>query len=355
LEPADGMHWSLTPLGAGLGDGYLGVALFLTALGRQTGIPRYLDLAARVLFGLPDLIERCLNDELAAIQIGGGAMDGLGGIAWAVAHLTRAPDGSAGLLPDRLLADLLTLCRRLVSYQQERPSQQPAAAEGDVAGGLAGLVITMDSIARSTLPKALTDTSRQLAAGAARLLPPVDHQTAAGGALHGRTGNAWARRVAGYADQLPAQQPDELADLSWCSGLSGRLAIATAVSPELVRALAEPPPLVHHGVCHGETGALEALLILSQRGDRQAARGLRRRSAALLGALAATGPRCGTPSRVNTPGYLHGLAGIGYGLLRLAAPSVVPSILLFDPLNAPSVRREAPCHTRMNPRARRPL
>ena len=48
LEPADGMHWSLTPLGAGLGDGYLGVALFLVALARQTGIPRYLDLATRV-------------------------------------------------------------------------------------------------------------------------------------------------------------------------------------------------------------------------------------------------------------------------------------------------------------------
>ncbi|HEX4728567.1 MAG TPA: type 2 lanthipeptide synthetase LanM family protein [Jatrophihabitans sp.] len=332
VEPADGRHWSLAPLGAGLGDGYLGVALFLVALARQTGIPRYLDLATRVLLDLPDLITRCLNDELAAVQIGGGAMDGLGGIAWAVAQLTRAPDGTAGLLPDQLLADVLTLCQRLVSYRQERSDHQPAVDDGDVAGGLAGLVITMDSLARSGLPNTITDTSRQLADAAAGLLPPIDPDAAAGGALHGPTGTAWARRVAGSADRSPARPPAGAADLSWCSGLSGQLALETAARPDLVRALADPPPLVHHGVCHGETGTLEALLVLSQRGDRRASQGLRRRSAALLGALTATGPRCGTPGQISTPGYLHGLAGIGYGLLRLADPSAVPSILLFEPL-----------------------
>src|SRR6185437_1133808 len=124
--------------------------------------------------------------------------------------------------------------------------------------------------------------------------------------------------------------------LSWCSGLSGQLALATITSPEAVNALTDQPPLAHHGVCHGETGALEALLVMSQRGDYWAARGLRRRSAALLGALATAGPRCGTPGQVTTPGYLHGLAGIGYGLLRLAEPSAVPSILLFEPLLVPS-------------------
>jgi type 2 lantibiotic biosynthesis protein LanM len=333
LEPADGRHWSLTPLGAGLGDGYLGVALFLVALAQQTGIPRYLNLAAQVLFGLPDLIERCLADELAATQIGGGAMDGLGGIAWAVAHLTRAPDGSAGLLPDRMLADVLELCQRLVSYRQERSNHQPAVGDGDVAGGLAGLVLTLDSVARSGLPPALTNTSRHLADAAARLLPQIDPDAVAGGALHGPTGTAWARRVAGGADRPPVGS----ADLSWCSGLSGQLVLGTAAArPDLVRALADSPPLAHHGVCHGETGALEALLVLSQRGDRRATQGLRRRSAALLGALTTTGPRCGTPSQVSTPGYLHGLAGIGYGLLRLAEPSAVPSILLFETLPVPS-------------------
>jgi lantibiotic modifying enzyme len=40
---------------------------------------------------------------------------------------------------------------------------------------------------------------------------------------------------------------------------------------------------------------------------------------------------CGVPGNVATPGLLTGQAGIGYGLLRLAAPHQVPSILLFQP------------------------
>jgi type 2 lantibiotic biosynthesis protein LanM len=333
LEPADGMHWSLAPLGAGLGDGYLGVVLFLVTLARRTGIARYLDLAALALLDLPELIKRCLADDLAAVQIGGGAMDGLGGIAWAVAQLTRTPEGTAGMLPDWLLDDVLALCRRLVSHRQDRSDCQPAADDGDVAGGLAGLVIATDSIARSGLPASVTQASRQIAEAAGRLLPPAEQGVATGGALHGPAGTAWARRVAGYPDRLCVAP---VADLSWCSGLSGQLALATVTDPDAVSALTDQPPLAHHGVCHGETGALEALLVLSLRGDHRASRGLRRRSAALLGALAASGPRCGTPGQVSAPGYLHGLAGIGYGLLRLADPAAVPSILLFDPLTAPS-------------------
>jgi lantibiotic modifying enzyme len=36
-------------------------------------------------------------------------------------------------------------------------------------------------------------------------------------------------------------------------------------------------------------------------------------------------------SEVEAPGLMNGLAGIGYGLLRLAAPTSVPSILALDP------------------------
>ena len=34
---------------------------------------------------------------------------------------------------------------------------------------------------------------------------------------------------------------------------------------------------------------------------------------------------------VETPGLMVGLAGIGYELLRLADPAVIPSILLLEP------------------------
>lgn len=39
---------------------------------------------------------------------------------------------------------------------------------------------------------------------------------------------------------------------------------------------------------------------------------------------------------VESPGLLTGLAGIGYGLLRLAAPSAVPSVLLMEGMTWPT-------------------
>jgi len=44
-----------------------------------------------------------------------------------------------------------------------------------------------------------------------------------------------------------------------------------------------------------------------------------------------TGARCGTPEHVPSPGMMNGLSGIGYGLLRLADPDRVPSLLALDP------------------------
>ena len=56
-----------------------------------------------------------------------------------------------------------------------------------------------------------------------------------------------------------------------------------------------------------------------------------RRTAAVLDAAAEVGWRCGTMSEVEAPGLMNGLAGIGYGLLRLRDPDRVPSVLALDP------------------------
>jgi lantibiotic modifying enzyme len=39
---------------------------------------------------------------------------------------------------------------------------------------------------------------------------------------------------------------------------------------------------------------------------------------------------CGNPVEIESPGLMTGLAGIGYGLLRIAAPDRVPSVLALD-------------------------
>jgi lantibiotic modifying enzyme len=71
-----------------------------------------------------------------------------------------------------------------------------------------------------------------------------------------------------------------------------------------------------HSLCHGDLGNAELLLAAGMPTEPVAAQVL------------ATPPRCGTPAEVETPSLMIGLAGIGYGLLRLASPETVPSVLL---------------------------
>ncbi|MET8140727.1 lanthionine synthetase LanC family protein [Sphaerisporangium sp. NPDC005288] len=93
-----------------------------------------------------------------------------------------------------------------------------------------------------------------------------------------------------------------------------------------------------HGLCHGETGRLEALSAPARRGDASARRELRRDAGRLLASLDTHGARCGTPRHAPTPGLLDGLAGIGHGLLRLALPETTTSVLLLRPADEGEIR-----------------
>jgi hypothetical protein len=53
--------------------------------------------------------------------------------------------------------------------------------------------------------------------------------------------------------------------------------------------------------------------------------------AAVLVSIDRDGWRCGNPLGVESPGLMTGLAGIGYGLLRIAEPTLVPSALALQP------------------------
>jgi lantibiotic modifying enzyme len=80
-------------------------------------------------------------------------------------------------------------------------------------------------------------------------------------------------------------------------------------------------------LCHGELGIAEVLAAVP---GCETAR--RRHAGLILDAIDRYGPCCGTPDGVPTPGLLSGLAGIGYGLLRLGYPARVPSALLLEPV-----------------------
>jgi lantibiotic modifying enzyme len=88
----------------------------------------------------------------------------------------------------------------------------------------------------------------------------------------------------------------------------------------------------NHSLCHGDLGNLELLLQASEiLGEPQWRHQVNRLASIILESINQHGWLCGIPLGVESPGLMTGLAGIGYGLLRLAEPKRVPSVLVLEP------------------------
>ncbi|MBV9789414.1 MAG: type 2 lantipeptide synthetase LanM, partial [Chloroflexi bacterium] len=147
---------------------------------------------------------------------------------------------------------------------------------------------------------------------------------------------------------LRMDKPDQLALLlcAWCHGAPGiglgRLGLLahledSQLHAEIVVALQTTRERgfgLNHSLCHGDLGNLELLL---QAGvlldDPQWQAETRRIASMVVASIDRHGWLSGLPLSVESPGLMTGLSGIGYGLLRLAAPEQVPSVLLLAPPN----------------------
>jgi lantibiotic modifying enzyme len=136
-----------------------------------------------------------------------------------------------------------------------------------------------------------------------------------------------------------------LFSMGWCHGAPGiglsRLRGLRTLEDELLRTeLATAVETtstsgfgMNHSLCHGDLGNLELLMAAGEAlgdGERWSQRGSRL-AGAILCSIQETGWQCGTATGVEVPGLMTGLAGIGYGLLRMAAPARVPSVLMLEP------------------------
>ena len=92
----------------------------------------------------------------------------------------------------------------------------------------------------------------------------------------------------------------------------------------------------NHCQCHGDLGNLDFLLQARQAlGDPALDGAIDRQTRIVLASIARDGWLCGTRGGVESPGLMNGFAGIGYGLLRLADPGRVPSVLALEPPAGP--------------------
>jgi type 2 lantibiotic biosynthesis protein LanM len=326
IEPLDDHRWSVLPMGAGLADGYTGVALFLAQLGALTGVHRYTDMARRAITPIPHLLNAFATDPEQALVAGCGGFSGLGGVSYALARLLT-------LLGDPQIRDWLALAVTLLGVAG---TAEPATPTPDVATGLAGGLAALLAVHAETGLAAAAEHAAGFATAlaAAPALPD-------GGFLHGRDGVDWA--LARYRADAPVHTAEPAghpgSDLGWCRGTAGLLLARHDVRPDadtarqvdrFVAMLGDRRPLRDMSPCHGELGVLE-LLTEAATTHSGAAVARERGTAFLLGELDHLGAHGGTPDGVSCPGLLTGLAGIGYGLLRLGFATRVPSVLLLRP------------------------
>jgi type 2 lantibiotic biosynthesis protein LanM len=369
LKRMSEQFFGIVPLTTDLYDGLPGVALFLAYLGHIAGEQRYTRLARITLTTLRGQLERSRSNLK-----GVGGFEGWGGVIYLLTHLAILWD-EPELLEEAegLLADLPELVARDEAV--------------DVINGSAGCIAALLGLHRvkpseQTLSVALQCGDRLLARSQEQphgIAWPTHLASTAPltGFAHGAAGIAWAllelaaatgeerfsvaaRRAIDYERSLFSPEAGNWPDLramkgrddqerhfaaAWCFGATGIGLSRLASLPHLddseglrteIRVAARTT-LAHgfgsnHSLCHGDFGNLDVLLQAGRElGDPDLESEGRRIAASLLDDLSERGPRCATPASVESPGLMTGLAGIGYGLLRLAAPNEVPSVLLLEP------------------------
>ncbi|WP_424533420.1 type 2 lanthipeptide synthetase LanM family protein [Sphaerisporangium viridialbum] len=351
LQLVDDTRWMVLPMGAGLADGYLGVALFLAQLARLTGIARYGQAARRAVGPIPQLLATLADraDLLGAVACGSSA--GLGGMSYALARL-------ATLLDDPELRDWAETSVALADRAAGLggPPEPPGWTDG-TAGCLAAMSAVHREIGSGAAARLAVTCADRLAdlveRTTGRCVP--DGEGMPPGFAAGAAGIGWAltrfavhapdsrhtlagrRALRRAGEQIVPGGPQ---GHGWCRGTAGLLMAraclagdaATAETEAALLSLTERPVLGDLSLCHGELGIADALLVLTAiRPDQGAAPALHHRADLVLDAVHRHGPTCATPGGIATPGLLHGLAGIGYGLLRLGFPRTVPSVLLLEP------------------------
>jgi lantibiotic modifying enzyme len=139
-------------------------------------------------------------------------------------------------------------------------------------------------------------------------------------------------------------QPAISSMVAWCHGAAGigLARLATLDQLDDVRTREEIDDAlnattrfgfaINHSLCHGALGNAELLLTAARTLDRpRDHEALERATSEIVASLEANGPVTGVPLGVETPGFMTGLAGMGYELLRLAEPGKVPAALVLAP------------------------
>lgn len=344
LSPGnDGARRAIEPVEGSLYDGLLGIALFLGRLHAVTGESRFATLADKAL----------RETRSRTVDQGGiGVFDGLGGVVYALPHL-------ACLLGDDKLVEQAEQAAEKIALHLGR-----ARVTADLVSGTAGLVLAGMSLHAVHSSSA---SERLLDAAARHLRHAIEHfedprvgskLPFSRGAAHGWSGVllASARLSLALPELMPREVVEAVASIdlditssdrwidpedyahrdqaTWCHGAPGialcRIAAARAIPSEMLvdgarqaliaNDLVRLDDMLEPGLCHGSMGVMDIAIAAGamNMGGRPHVESMawRRFSS--------------NATHTFRPGLMTGLAGIGYGLLRMADPST-PDVLTLDP------------------------
>jgi type 2 lantibiotic biosynthesis protein LanM len=376
-------HARLQATGYGLYDGLAGIAIFLAAAARCGGDPAMALLARRALSPVRDRLRTASPTYVDEYGIGGAC-----GAASAIYALLRA---GTLLSDDAVVDDALYAARLLTPESIERDTSFDVLYGG--AGAILAL-LALHKVRRSdALLELAHRCGRHLLARrrTVRCSKGITHQLwptvgdsihigfAHGSAgialallrLHAATGIAAfvdaaldavrhedsllriARRRPSLADTEPEHPRGRRARVevpaNWCRGLAGiglaRLACtagshAAELRSSAERALADAlragdsAIAALDGACCGASGCIELLLAAGLRwGDAGLLSAAHGRASEMVrrGRAAGRYRLSASPgAQIYDPSLYRGTAGIGYGLLRLCHPELLPSFLSWD-------------------------
>lgn len=373
-------EWVLLPASVDLYSGSAGITLFLAYLGAITGAEKYTALAQSACTSLREQVKE-LRDSLGSV----GGFNGWGGILYLYAHLgvlwqdqallaeaeelvKLLPDlidkdqvldvigGSAGCilgllslyhaLPSAHTLEVAIRCgdRLLAQAPQCGADLQVAAEAGDtpasISPPLAGFSHGAAGMALSLLKLAAVSEQERFRQGATAAM---DYERT----VFSPERKNWPdlRDLEQMRDALVnssgRKEPPFM--VTWCHGAPGiglgRLAslpyfedgvmheeIGIALQTTLAQGFGW-----NHSLCHGDLGNLETVLTAAQvLGDADYQAHTERLAAMLLESIETQGWLTGIPLGVETPGLMTGIAGIGYELLRLAAPERILCLLTLE-------------------------
>jgi type 2 lantibiotic biosynthesis protein LanM len=369
IPEAQRLQLNLVP--QGLYDGRCGIALFLAALDRFTREDRYFALWTDALAPFHKLLEKDSVEYRLFARSGLGMANGFGGVMYAFVRLHE-------LAPASQQEWLLDMAKIVATFITKK--RVSADSVLDLLGGSAGAIVALLALYRVTGDTSLIERASWCARHVAnayreRLLetqkarrPPLT------GFSHGASGIAFALMKlyavtgdraldqtarlaleyehsvydpaeANWPDFRSGQKPPDF-QVRWCHGAPGialaRLGILCAfpdadVASDWTTAIettrASALLTVDH-LCCGNLGLSDVLLTSALYRDRADLRACAvERAAQVVHRARETGRYRlfgGIKEEVFSPGLFQGVTGVGYQLLRLARPELLPSVLFFE-------------------------